>query len=489
MTTTDRTFVENPSVMYYGGPGNVTALDMNYDDTYVTIMNPKASFMVAINSVCQPDDGLPRFIETHNASYALPDNPDAVKGTLLNFSLNENLYRQIRVNVTQQNFINIENNPAPILLLYGDYNIDIFVTDFVFQNVSCLFPIAQVIAFRSVLMTNTIYREIGETFDQPAMIVQFVASFVVENILYENINGTASTQNPLMALQNLPTTNTMISGIQLVDSWLNNRKVIENLSSLQTLTIQNGVYSNSYQSTDGVLISTGTIGKIIFQNHTFTGMLSTESSDTTSVVLQISSIDLAYAQNSSIQDISISNSTIGFISYGGITGTGSDLKMDINNFSYFDSTIAVVKSLINTKNLLSDQDYTIIIDNATFTNIEFTTRGYLLDLYHQLPTELIVRNSNFNNLNSALLHIEAGNLQNDALSARVLIENTPFENINSEANSLININEGGILQVRGSTFTQCGTYEEGAIIYAGSQKSTTLFDNCTFTNNYAEFGA
>ena len=44
VTTTDRKFVANPSVMYYAGPGNVTALNMDYTDTYVTILNPKASF-------------------------------------------------------------------------------------------------------------------------------------------------------------------------------------------------------------------------------------------------------------------------------------------------------------------------------------------------------------------------------------------------------------------------------------------------------------
>ena len=132
--------------------------------------------------------------------------------------------------------------------------------------------------------------------------------------------------------------------------------------------------------------------------------------------------------------------------------------MDINNFKYTNSTFDVIKSLMITKNLLSDQDFTLIMDNVTCTDLEFSNKGYIFDFNHQLPGNLVVKNSDFSNLDATLIKIESGNQQNKSLSTRVLFQNTPFININSKFNSFININEGGVLRVEHSNFTHLMTY-------------------------------
>ena len=106
------------------------------------------------------------------------------------------------------------------------------------------FPIMQVIAFRSAVIQGVTFKTISPSFDQPAMMVQAVAAFTLSDTLLEDINGTQSTQNSLITLQNLPTTATTISGLKLIDSWLSNRKIIQSISSLQTLSITDGEYSN-----------------------------------------------------------------------------------------------------------------------------------------------------------------------------------------------------------------------------------------------------
>lgn len=66
ITTTDRKFVDNPSALYYAGPGNFTATNMDFTGHYATANNPKGTLMVSITSDCSPNDGIPQNIEIHN---------------------------------------------------------------------------------------------------------------------------------------------------------------------------------------------------------------------------------------------------------------------------------------------------------------------------------------------------------------------------------------------------------------------------------------
>ena len=122
-------------------------------------------------------------------------------------------------------------------------------------------------------------------------------------------------------------------------------------------------------------------------------------------------------------------------------------------------------------------------------NISYSTKGSLLLLKHQLPTQLVIANSTFLNLKSAGIKIESYNKINKNLTTQVLIQSSDFSDINGETNSLINVLEGGNLTINNWTFADIFTYEEGAVLYAGYQKTLTTIKSSVFKNSTAVKGA
>ena len=104
-------------------------------------------------------------------------------------------------------------------------------------------------------------------------------------------------------------------------------------------------------------------------------------------------------------------------------------------------------------------------------------------LQHQLLNQLIVQNSLFTNITAGIIYIESANKQKLDTPTKVKIINSTFSSINSQYGSLISMNKGGYLEVLSWTFSQITWLEEGAVIYAGFQRTTTIIQNSTFTNN------
>jgi hypothetical protein len=93
------------------------------------------------------------------------------------------------------------------------------------------------------------------------------------------------------------------------------------------------------------------------------------------------------------------------------------------------------------------------------------------------------------NITNGRIYLEAFNLQNSNLSSKMLINNFTTDNVNAEYSSLILINEGAELEIRDSVFKNIYCYEEGAIIFAGYQKSVTSIYDSVFINNTAVQGS
>ena len=63
-----------------------------------------------------------------------------------------------------------------------------------------------------------------------------------------------------------------------------------------------------------------------------------------------------------------------------------------------------------------------------------------------------------------------------------------FDQINGKFSSLLSTNNGAVLEFTNSTFTNIYTYEEGAVLYAGFEKTSVSFTSWVFQNNSAVQG-
>ena len=141
------------------------------------------------------------------------------------------------------------------------------------------------------------------------------------------------------------------------------------------------------------------------------------------------------------------------------------------------------KNLLLFGNLESQQNIAFTLDSFQYSNITFATQGNIMMLQHQLLNQLIVQNSLFTNITAGIIYIESANKQKLDTPTKVKFINSTFSSINSQYGSLISMNKGGYLEILRWTFSQITWLEEGAVIYAGFQRTTTIIQNSTFTNN------
>ena len=121
--------------------------------------------------------------------------------------------------------------------------------------------------------------------------------------------------------------------------------------------------------------------------------------------------------------------------------------ISITNFNFTNGSLADNKAVISTNGIELDGEIDIIFTNLIFSNITFSSRGTLIECKQQLNSYLVISNSEFSDLNAAVITIQSSNTQNSNLSTLVRINDTMFNNINDGFNSFINVNEGGQLEI------------------------------------------
>ena len=119
----------------------------------------------------------------------------------------------------------------------------------------------------------------------------------------------------------------------------------------------------------------------------------------------------------------------------------------MSNISFSDTHFDSNKALLSTDGVELDANLQISLSNIMFSNISFPRTGTLIECKQQLPTYLTITDSSFTNLTAAVLVVESSNIQNTNLKTLVQINDTVFDSIDDQYNSLINVNEGGQLEI------------------------------------------
>jgi hypothetical protein len=490
ITSTDRTFVDNPSMVYYAGPGNVTTKNLDFTDHYLTVTNPKGTILFPVTSDCQPNDGRLKTIDVHNASYSVTNNPNYQKYSVIFINLRENAYRQINVNLTLQNFSNIQNVPAQWMLWVGSGKEQLAFSSSLVNNSINTEPIIRIVLFRALNIQNLTFSNIPSTHDVPALLLEFNYYVNADSLSFDNVHGTTSSSNAIISLNNLYFTYTYFGSISVRNWNLKLKSLMKNLSTLDSLIIHNGTFSNITLSSGSSLVASGRIKSISFTELKFIEISVSDNTDTSSKILSLETVDLNSTLASLIDSISISNSQTSFLHFGLLVNEPSDSKtIVVSNVKYSDSFFETKRDLIYTGSMESNANLNIVFENVTMSNIEFEVKGNLFNFGHQLPNSVIVANSTFVNLTSCQIIVEASNKQNSELITKTSIKSSSFANIQGKYESLLNINEGGLLEVENCNFTKVSTFEDGAIFYAGYQLSRTIVTGSTFTNNYAFSGS
>ena len=257
--------------------------------------------------------------------------------------------------------------------------------------------------------------------------------------------------------------------------------LIRNTDLIFQITITNWYFNGVFQSGSNPLFQIGTVSSIIFNNNTFIGVSNS--------ILRINKIDLSLRMDSQISNMQISNSSAVAIQFGNfINPTVAVQVMLIENITYSNSIISTSIDLINTENIVTSASVNMTFNNLKFDGIQFNSKGNMLALKHKMAMPVTISNSNFTNLESTVIFADSSGSETIGLIMQTNFVNCIFNNINGKYSSLINTNNKAVLEFKSSIFTNIYTYEEGAVLYAGFEKTSVSFANWVFQNNSAVQG-
>ena len=379
----------------------------------------------------------------------------------------------------------MEVSPMSVFLIGGTPIDEMHYLDSIHTNCTSTTVFGPILSFGKVVLRNITLSNIPYS-DYTFLRVADTNHLEMSNINIVNSTGSKSSNAPLIQIENYPDTYTYIQDLRVHNCSLYFSPVIKSSATLNKLQLINGEFTDSLISVDTPFISLTTIQELLFKNHRVFNVKSMDSSDESSNLLEINIFDLSGAESIEISEISMKQSSISSFKINSmINYPPSSKTITVRDFAYTNSELASQRSLITTEGLVFNVDVSFIFQNVTFENINFTSKGYLMKLSHQLQGSVAIQDSQFINLIAAGIVVASSNIQNTELKTNVQMIRSAFSNSFFETESLLTLSEGANLNIKNCTFTYISTLRDGAIIAAGYQKTQTNITDTIFHNNTA----
>ena len=247
---------------------------------------------------------------------------------------------------------------------------------------------------------------------------------------------------------------------------------------------------NVTTDTDGSIINIQQATILQASQLSFTNIHSYSSDSTNNYMMEIVSMDLSATYPSTLQNISVSDFTTGVLKIQTLTGNLSDNNMLlIQDFTISDSNLTNSIDLITLKSLMTHESYSIVFSNMVFQNLNFLQGANLLNFEHLTSNPVELKDSKFFDIEGGKINVQSftSNLAN--LSTSLTMTNITVDYINSQFDSFITLQTGAIVSISDSSFTNTNCYEEGSVLFAGTEYTQTTIENTIFENNTALLGA
>ena len=313
---------------------------------------------------------------------------------------------------------------------------------------------------------------------------------IMDNITFFNLNNTSLIENTFINFANFDTTETTISNIIVSKCYINSGMIMQSEFPLDKLAIFNGYFSDIFLEANANLILIDYIKSIDFLNLTIKNIYWDDPNDQDSKLISIPHLNLEGDLNSTIKDVIFSNSTISFMDVNNIANNPTiSYYFNVINLTLTDLTNSIPKNLIQFHEFSFHINLVFTFQNSKFTNIHFDYNGRLFLLKQRLLTPVIISNSTFENLTSAIINLDPFEVHDDSIVAIINLEDCTFNNINSAFDSFIVGHEVGYIYIDRWSFTNMYSYESGAIFYGKLDEVHVFAKNSIFKNNTAVQGS
>ena len=258
---------------------------------------------------------------------------------------------------------------------------------------------------------------------------------------------------------------------------------------LSTVSLSNLHFSEVQVTTSLSIFLFSSLQVINISNVTMTSVKTNDNADTTSCLISIGGVDLSTADDYSVSDLVYKNSSIAFLKIGQLTNTPPSSKnWSFNNLAYSDSSFTSEVSLLSLSGLKYNLDIQFTFLTLSFSDISYTIRGYLMELTHQLPTNVTITDISFSNIKNGIVEVLTPDTTDPVIFTTVVITNITVDVVEQEARSFMVLENQATVYISDGRFMNLYSYSDGAVIRGIASKTSTIIENSTFMNNSAQNG-
>jgi len=300
------------------------------------------------------------------------------------------------------------------------------------------------------LSINNVTFENVEPFKYAALTLFNVQLSKLNGITIRNYKGSRNPIYPIIALSHQPLKSVEIENLVFENSDLSKQSLFIGTTVYRSFTMKNMLFSNLTLSADSILMRIVGFHEFSMENTTFSHVISSDPTDDSSIILHVDFIQLGTLNPVLFSNIRYENSSVTLFKFFNFAPAPLFTKNFIfENMNFTNCLISRSMSIISLKKLESQLGLVFIFNNLWFDNIEFVSKGHLMELSQQFPVNVTIYDSTFTNIKSGSILIASSNLQNTVLTTNVNILNSTADNIGQVSSSFIEIKEGGRLVING----------------------------------------
>ena len=458
-------------IIYYQGPANVTASNLNFVDYFSSYDDYKSTIYITSSQACQPDDGAVQLLTFEGATLSLQNYMIEIPlFNAVNMALQFSIYRRKIVSISSFKFVNYTVSAGPMVYLTGYYTDELYYSDNYHYNFK---PQSEIILIETFNIVNIInaYFEAGSELELAVFHLNSISNVMLDNVTFVNVNNTSGVENIYINLDNYKSTITLLTNINVTNWYINSGIFVSSISPLNKLSLLNSYFNEINVEANSNLIIVDNIKSIDFINLTIQHIYWDFSNDVLSKFLLISQLNIQDDQNSTLQNILFSSSTTSFLTINSIQNNPTNCYFfNMINITLDSLSLSQPKSLIQFNKISEHVNLTFSFDSCTFSNIHFEFNGILFLLGQRIYTPVMISNSRFKNITAATIHLRPQEISDLTINDMIVIFNWTFENINSVFDSFIVAYEHGEVTINKWTFISTVVYEK---IATGPQKIIT----------------
>jgi hypothetical protein len=329
----------------------------------------------------------------------LPDNPDENKHV--------QFYSEHIEGSNRQEYIYYENNvhekiQSSIYAMFDVYlqpNTQIYFRNNTFIDISGLFGGAYIYNSGSVEFNNVSFYNSTDFGFGLLSFEETSGDATIDGFTLSNIVSTGASDTYFFYLYFLEGYSISINNLKVTNTEVNSQALFYLDGVINSFSITNSYFENIKVGTDIGMFSLTELNILNIKNVTFLQISSSTSDDSDNYIIKVGRLYIDGGSNSSVSEIQVENSTIGFFKFDAVENTPTEGKVltldDVSITSaYYERSV----NLFDFTSIQTAEDFTIRITRVNFQDLSFLLGGNLILMRSQINNGVSVIDSTATNI-------------------------------------------------------------------------------------------